>query len=117
MLVINSFHLYRDGGTISFRCNIAGHQWSKYLPEVHTTSDEMTICLDGRFGKEPKIWFGYPDEPGSKIIEERELIDHILQKVQSFKETQNYRIDKFLNYDSSVRDWKIKNILDDEKEI
>jgi hypothetical protein len=117
MLNIKSFDMYRDGGTISIRCNLGGTQWSKYLHDHHMNSDEMSICLDGRFGKEPKIWFGYPESEGSVVIEEKELIDLILEKAQSFKQSQNHKIDKFLDFDVNVRDWKIKNILNDEKKV
>lgn len=109
--------MYRDGGTISVKCNIGGPQWSKYLHDHHMPSDEMLICLDGRSGKEPKIWLGYPDSDGSQVIVEKELIDDLLKKIESFKQTQNWRIDQFLNFEASVRDWKIKNILDVAKKV
>ena len=111
MLNIKSFDSYRDGGTISLKCNIGGPQWSKYLSDHHLNSDEHEICLDGRMGKEPKIWIGYPGSDGSKLIEEKELIDDIISKVESFKKTQNHRMDQFIDFDANVRDWKIKNIL------
>ena len=110
MLNIKSFDSYRDGGTISLRCNIGGPQWSKYLSDHHLNSDEIEICLDGRMGKEPKIWLGYPNQDGSQLIEEKELIDDIISKVESFKKNQNHRMDQFIDFDANVRDWKIKNI-------
>ena len=112
MLNIKSFDSYRDGGTISLRCNIGGPQWSKYLSDHHLNSDEIEICLDGRMGKEPKIWLGYPNQDGSQLIEEKELIDDIISKVESFKKNQNHRMDQFIDFDANVRDWKIKNILE-----
>ena len=112
MLNIKSFDSYRDGGTISLRCNIGGPQWSKYLSDHHLNSDEHEICLDGRMGKEPKIWLGYPNQDGSQLIEDRELIDDIINKVESFKNVQNDRMNKFIDFDENVRDWKIKNILE-----
>lgn len=112
MLNIKSFDSYRDGGTISLRCNIGGPQWSKYLSEHHLNSDEHEICLDGRMYKEPKIWLGYPGSDGSKLIEEKELIDDIINKVESFKNVQNHRMNKFIDFKENVRDWKIKNILE-----
>ena len=112
MLNIKSFDSYRDGGTISLKCNIGGPQWSKYLSDHHLNSDEHEICLDDRMGKEPKIWLGYPNQDGSKLIEEKELIDDIINKVESFKNVQNHRMNKFIDFDSNVRDWKIKNILE-----
>ena len=65
MLNIKGFDSYRDGGTISLRCNIGGPQWSKYLSDHHLNSDEIEICLDDRMYKEPKIWLGYPGKDGS----------------------------------------------------
>lgn len=112
MLNIKSFDSYRDGGTISLRCNIGGPQWSKYLSDHHLNSDEHEICLDGRMGKEPKIWLGYPGSDGSKLIEEKELIDDIINKIEPFKKTQNHRMDQFIDFHANVRDWKIKNILE-----
>ena len=112
MLNIKSFDSYRDGGTISLKCNIGGPQWSKYLSDHHLNSDEHEICLDDRMGKEPKIWLGYPNQDGSQLIEEKELIDDIISKVESFKKTQNHRMDQFIDFDANVRDWKIKNILE-----
>lgn len=111
MLNIKRFDSYRDGGTIALKCNLGGSQWSKYLSDHHLNSDEHQICLDGRIGKEPKIWLGYPGEDGSQLIEEKELIDDIISKVESFKITQNYKMDQFINFEANVRDWKIKNIL------
>lgn len=111
MLNIIGFDSYRDGGTITLKCNIGGTQWSKYLSEYHFNNDEHEICLDGRIGKEPKIWLGYPGKDGSQLIEEKELIDDIISKVESFKKTQNHRMDQFIDFDANVRDWKIKNIL------
>ena len=115
MLNIKSFDSYRDGGTISLRCNIGGPQWSKYLRSNNNQDlpyHEYEICLDGRFDKEPKIWLGYPDSDGSQLIEDRELIDDIINKIESFKNIQNHRMNKFIDFDSNVMDWKIKNILE-----
>ena len=100
MLNIKSFDSYRDGGTISLKCNIGGPQWSKYLSDHHLNSDEHEICLDDRMGKEPKIWLGYPNQDGSQLIEEKELIDDIINKVESFKNVQNHRMNKFIDFDS-----------------
>jgi hypothetical protein len=122
MLVIKKFDSYRDGGTISMRCNIGGVRWSKYLAEYHlNTNDEYEICLDGRLGKEPKIWLGYPEstqEGGfkheSQIIDDKELISYIIDRIESYKKTQNYRMDQFINFEVNLRDWKIKNITDEK---
>jgi hypothetical protein len=112
MLNIKSFDSYRDGGTISLRCNLGGPQWSKYLSDHHLNSDEIEICLDGRRNKEPKIWLGYPGSDGSQLIEEKELIDDIINKIESFKNIQNHRMNSFIDFYENVRDWKIKNILE-----
>jgi hypothetical protein len=118
MLNIVSFDSYRDGGTIVLKCNLGGPQWSKYLqcppghPRHLMISDEMEICLDGRIGNEPKIWLGYPGSDGSQLIEEKELIDDIINKIESFKNIQNHRMNKFIDFYENVRDWKIKNILE-----
>ena len=111
MINIIGFDSYRDGGTITLKCNIVGSQWSKYLSDHHLNSVVYEICLDGRLNKEPKIWLGYPDSEDSQLIEEKELINDIISKIESFKKTQNYRMNQFINFDANVRDWKIKNIL------
>ena len=111
MLNIKGFQSYRDGGTIALKCNIGGTQWSKYLSDHHLNSDEHEICLDGRKDKEPKIWLGYPGSEDSQLIEEKELIDDIISKVESFKKIQNRRMNQFIDFEANVRDWKIKNIL------
>lgn len=111
MINIKGFNYYTDGGTIALKCNIGGTQWSKYLSDHHLNSVEYEICIDGRFNKEPKIWLGYPGSEDSQLIEEKELIDDIIKKIESFKTTQNYRMDQFINFEANVRDWKIKNIL------
>ena len=112
MFNIKSFDSYRDGGTISLRCNLGGSQWSKYLSDHHLNTDEIEICLDGRMSKEPKIWLGYPGSDGSQLIEEKELIDDIINKIESFKNIQNHRMNSFIDFYENVRDWKIKNILE-----
>ncbi len=110
MINIIGFESHRDG-IIFVECTLDRSYWSKYLSDHHLDNDEYDICLDVRFGKEPKIWLGYPDQEYSQLIEEKELINNIISKIESFKTTQNYRMDQFINFEANVRDWKIKNIL------
>ena len=110
MINIIRFESHRDG-IIFLECTLDRAQWSKYLSDHHLNSVVYEICLDGRLNKEPKIWLGYPDSEDSQLIEEKELIDDIISKIESFKKTQNYRMDQFINFEANARDWKIKNIL------
>lgn len=108
--------MYRDGGTISMRCRIGGPIWDFYFNKIKQSNamgSEVEICLDGRFGKCPSIWIGYPGKEESILIEDKDLIKHIISKVEDYKRTSNYRMDYFINYEQSVRDWKIKNIIND----
>ena len=111
MLNINSISSYRDGGTIAVRCQMAV-SWKEveWLEKRH--NGEIAICLDGRFGKVPKFWFGYPESLGSELIEDQDIIDYIIKKVDEYKTRQNNKLDQFINYTENIRDWKIKNILE-----
>lgn len=102
---------YRDGGTISIKCMMAV-AWKEvpYL-EMHRNK-EIQICIDGRFGKEPQLWFGYPGKEDSELIEDQSIIDYIIKKVEEYKTRQNHKLDSIINYKENIRDWKIKNILE-----
>ena len=111
MLNILKIDSYRDGGTISIKCMMAV-AWKEvpYL-EMHRNK-EIQICIDGRFGKEPLLWFGYPGKEDSELIEDKTIIDYIIKKVEEYKTRQNHKLDSFINYRENIRDWKIKNILE-----
>ena len=111
MLKILKFDIYRDGGTISLTCNIGGPKWSKYINDHHLSEDRYEICIDRRVAKSPQIWLGYPEAEGSSKIEDDSLVDYIIEKVKSYKQVQNTRMDFFLNYKQNITDWKIKNII------
>lgn len=110
MINIIGFDSFADG-IFLLECTLDRSYWSNYISDHHLDNDEYDICLDVRFDKEPKIWLGYPDQEYSQLIEEKEFINNIISKIESFKKDQNYRMDQFINFDASVRDWKIKNIL------
>lgn len=111
MLRIEKISSYRDGGTIGVRCLMAvGWKEVQWLEDRHNR--EIEICLDGRFGKEPKFWFGYPDAERSEPIEDETIIDYIIKKMAEYKERQAYSLDQIIGFRESVRDWKIKNILE-----
>ena len=111
MLNISKIDSYRDGGTIGIKCMMAV-SWKevRWLEIRHNR--EIEICLDGRFGREPKFWFGYPGANGSEPIEDDTIVDYIIKKVDEYKTRQNYKLDSFINYKENIRDWKIKNILE-----
>ena len=111
MFNISKIDSYRDGGTISIKCMVA-ISWREvnYL-EMHRNK-EIQICIDGRFGKEPQLWFGYPGKEDSELIEDQSIIDYIIKKVDEYKTRQNHKLDSFINYRENIRDWKIKNILE-----
>ena len=111
MLNILKIDSYRDGGTISIKC-IMAVSWKEvpYL-EMHRNK-EIQICIDGRFGKEPQLWFGYPGKEDSELIKDQSIIDYIIKKVDEYKTRQNHKLDNIINYKENIRDWKIKNILE-----
>lgn len=115
MLNISKIDMYRDGGTISIKCMMAV-AWKEvpYL-EMHR-NQEVQICIDGRLGKEPLFWFGYPEKNErneiSILIEDQDIIDYIIKKVDEYKTRQNHNLDRIINYRENIRDWKIKNILE-----
>ena len=121
MLNISNIERYKDGGTISIFCTMAvGWKEVPYL-EMRI-NQEIEICIDGRLGKEPLLWFGYPDRCASvykgqrseisEIIEDQSIIDYIIKKVDEYKARQNHKLDSFICYRENIRDWKIKNILE-----
>ena len=109
-MIIQKFDMYRDGGTISMICRIGPAD--PYFDKIKQS--EIEICLDGRFGKCPSIWIGYPDSEGSILIEDKDFIKHIISEVEYYKRLSNYRMDSFINYEQIVRDWKIKNVIDEK---
>jgi hypothetical protein len=111
MFNISEIHSYRDGGTIGIKCLMAV-SWKevRWLEDRHNR--EIEICLDGRFGREPKFWFGYPDADGSEPIEDETIVDYIIKKMAEYKERQAYKLDQIIGFREAVRDWKIKNILE-----
>lgn len=115
MLNISKIDCYRDGGTISIFC-IMAVGWKEVPYLEMRRNQEIEICIDGRLGKEPLLWFGYPDRCErseiSEIIEDQSIIDYIIKKVDEYKTRQNHKLDKIINYRENIRDWKIKNILE-----
>ena len=127
-MIIKNFNSYRDGGTISVICRIGGPIWQFYFDILNKTNmmgDEVEICIDGRFDKCPTVWIGYPQKEGSILIEDGEVIKHIISKIEDHKRKflpmqktkefskriENHRMDCFINYEQNLRDWKIKNII------
>jgi hypothetical protein len=111
MLNIKNISSYRDGGTIGVRCQMAvGWKEVEWLEKRRNR--EIEICLDGRFGKEPKFWFGYPESEESEPIEDETIVDYIIKKIAEYKEMQARRLDQIIGFRERIRDWKIKNILE-----
>ena len=111
MLNISRIDSYRDGGTISIKCMMA-ISWREVVYLEIRRNQEIQISIDGRFGKEPQLWFGYPGREDSELIEDPSIIDYIIKKVDEYKTRQNHKLDQFINYRENIRDWKIKNILE-----
>lgn len=111
MLSIENIMTYRDGGTVEIKCRMAV-SWKEVAWLEHRRNQVVTICLDRRFGKEPKMWFGYPEADGSEPIEDQSIIDYIISKLESYKAQQAHRLDQFINYKENVREWRIDQALD-----
>jgi len=122
MISIDKFSSYRDGGTVAMKCRIGGSIWQFYFESIgkhNLLGDEVEICIDGRFGKKPTIWLGYPGKEehlgrsshGSFIIEDEKIIDMIIEKVKEHKRITNHKMDSFINYKENVRDWKINETI------
>ncbi len=111
MLRISEFQSYRDGGTIAMHC-IMSVSWTEVPYLEARRGKEIEICLDFRFGREPKLWFGYPGDEESVPIEDQSIIDYIIKKVEDYKRYQNHKLDSFIDYRENLRDWKIKNVLE-----
>ena len=111
MLNIKSIDHYRDGGTIALKCCMTV-RWKRVVWLEDRVGDIIEVCIDGRSGKEPKFWFGYPDSEESEIIEDQSIIDYIVDKVAEYKKLQNYRLNGFIHHKENLRDWKINNILE-----
>jgi hypothetical protein len=122
MLLIEKFDSYRDGGTVVMKCRIGGPIWKFYFDSIGKHSllgDEVEICIDGRIGKKPTLWLGYPDKEehlgrtsqGSFIIEDEKMIDMIIEKVKEHKRLTNHKMDSFINYKENLRDWKIDETI------
>ena len=111
MLNISKIDSYRDGGTIAIKCVMAV-SWKEVTYLEMRRNQEIQISIDGRFGKEPQLWFGYPGKEDSELIKDQSIIDYIIKKVDKYKTRQNNKLDQFINYTENIRDWKIKNILE-----
>jgi len=114
-MLINKFDSYRDGGTVSMNCRIYGPIWDKYIKSENgiTRSEykDVEICIDGRFGKCPTMWIGYPEKEESILIEDSEIIKHIISKVEDYKRITNHKMNSFINYKENLRDWKINETI------
>jgi len=114
MLLIDKFSSYRDGGTVAMKCRIGGPVWKFYFDSIgkhNLLGDEVEICIDGKIGKKPTLWLGYPDKDGSFIIEDEKIIDMIIEKVKEHKRLTNHKMDNFINYKENLRDWKINETI------
>ena len=111
MLNISKIDSYRDGGTIAIKC-VMSVSWKEVTYLEIRRNQEIQISIDGRFGKEPQLWFGYPGKEDSELIEDQSIIDYIIKKVDEYKTRQNNKLDQFIKYKENIRDWKIKNILE-----
>ncbi len=115
MLLIEKFDSYRDGGTVVMNCRTSGPIWKNYFESIgmhhNLLGYDAKICIDGRFGEKPNIWFGYPDKEGSFIIEDEMIIDMIIEKVKEHKRLNNHKMDSFINYKENLRDWKINETI------
>ncbi len=116
-MLIDKFSSYRDGGTISMKCRIGSPIFDFYFKKIgidRISGAEVEICIDGRFEKCPTIWIGYPGKEHSVLIEDDEVIKYIISKVEDYKKHICYKTDVFINFEQNVRDWKIKNIIDEK---
>ena len=111
MFNLKNIDNYRDGGTIAIKC-VMSVRW-KEVKWLEDRQGELEICIDGRFGKEPKFWFEYPESEDSEIIEDETIIDYITSKVQEYKKYQDYKLNYVINFKQELRDWKLNNLLDE----
>jgi hypothetical protein len=112
MFKVKDVDTYRDGGTISLKC-VMSVRWKEVKWLEDRQGEVIEICIDGRFGKEPKFWFGYPDKEESEIIDDEEVINYIIDKVTEWKKYQDYKLNHIINHKQNLRDWKINNLLDE----
>lgn len=88
MMIIEKIDSYKDGGTISMQVQLNFYPF-KYKGE---------ICLDRRIGIDNgKFWYGYPEKPGSKIIDNPEILERIKKGLEDHKKYQNYKLDEMIN--------------------
>ena len=112
MFSLKKIDNYRDGGTIGIKC-VMSVRWKEVKWLEDRQGEVIEICIDGRFDKEPKFWFGYPESESSEIIEDETIIDYITSKVQEYKKYQDYKLNYVINFKQELRDWKINNLLDE----
>ena len=97
MFNLKNINTYRDGGTIAIKC-VMSVRWKEVKWLEDRQGEVIEICIDGRFGKEPKFWFGYPGKEESEIIEDETIIDYIVSKVEEYKKYQDYKLNKVINF-------------------
>ncbi len=111
MFAVKKIDSYRDGGTIAIKC-VMSVRWKSVAWLEERQGQEIEICIDGRFGKMPEFWFGYPESDGSERIDD-EVVDYIIEKVEEWKKYQDYKLDKVINYRRHLRERKIDDLLDE----
>jgi hypothetical protein len=112
MFSVKGIDTYRDGGTIAIKC-VMSVRWKEVKWLEDRQGEVIEVCIDDRFGKEPKFWFGYPGKEDSEIIEDETIIDYVIGKIEEHKKYQDYKLNKIINFKQELRDWKINNILNE----
>ena len=112
MFSVKGIDTYRDGGTIAIKC-VMSVRWKEVKWLEDRQGEVIEVCIDGRFGKEPKFWFGYPGKEDSEIIEDETIIDYVIGKIEEHKKYQDYKLNKIINFKQELRDWKINNLLNE----
>ncbi len=85
MLIIKSINSYRDGGSISLDVHLSMY----YSDNREPLKYDGNIVLDRRCGfkeHDNLLWFGYPENEGSTIIEDKELREYIKAKIVEYVE-------------------------------
>lgn len=90
MIAIKSIDRYRDGGTISIKCHFG---FTSKDGKIDIPTHETEICIDNRINSAEIgfVWLGYPHREGSELIDNEEMLEHILFKVKNhFKWQSQY---------------------------
>ena len=111
MFLVDRIDTYRDGGTICVKCRMA-ISWREVAWLEGKDKNEIEICVDGRIGQKPMLWFGYPGAEGSEPIEDEDIIDYVIKKMAEHRDRQAYKMNRVIGLRENLRDWKIQNILE-----